>query len=62
MKPRQIYLHLCEAPDLSAAVSRLSCDELAAVAQYLARLAGRGISAQVWGAVRSALEEKGIKA
>lgn len=59
---RKIYLELCEAPDLAAAVARLSCEDLAAAAQYVARLKARGLSAQVWGAIREALEEKGIKA
>lgn len=62
MSGRKIYQQICEAPDLAAAVSRLSCEELAAAAQYVATLKGRGISAQVWGVIQDALTEKGTKA
>lgn len=58
---RSIYLKLCEAPDLAAAAAQLSCDDLAEAARYVARLRGKGISAQVWGVIQDALSEKGAK-
>lgn len=56
--PRAIYQELCEAPDLSAAVDALPCDELTAVAGYMAKLKNRGIAAQVWGVIQDALEKQ----
>jgi len=60
MSGREIYQELCEAASLDAAVSRLSRDDLAAVAEYLADLrpAG-GVPSQVWGAVSAALVKDG---
>lgn len=55
---REIYLSLCEAPDLTAAVSGLAAEDLTAVAEYLAKGKRRGISAQVWGEVQRALTEE----
>lgn len=60
--PRAIYQELCEAPDLSAAVAGLPCEELTAVAGYVAKLKNRGIAAQVWGVIQEALTEKGQEA
>lgn len=53
MKPgRDLYREICEAENLDAAVSRLSRDELAEVAEYLADLTpAGGIPSQVWGLV-----------
>ena len=56
---RDIYLKLCEAPDLRAAVNALKIEDLTAVAEYLAKGKRRGISAQVWGEVQQVLTEKG---
>jgi hypothetical protein len=61
MKPREIYRQLCEAPDPEAAVRALSCEELTAVAGYLATLKCRGIAAQIWGIVQEALEQEAGK-
>lgn len=55
---RDIYLNLCEAGDLSAAVRALSIDDLTAVAEYLGKSPRRGISAQVWGEVQQSLTER----
>lgn len=56
---RDIFLRLCEAPDLGAAARALTVDELTAVAEHLAKGKRRGISAQVWGEVQQTLTEKG---
>jgi len=56
-KPRAIYQELCEAPDLSAAVAALPCEELTTVAEHMAKLKNRGIAAQVWGVIQEALEK-----
>lgn len=59
--PREIYRKLCESNNLDAAVSRLSCDDLAAVAQYIAKLKpSGGLPSQVWGSVQQALDSKRI--
>ena len=53
---REIYRELCEARGLDAAVSLLSRDDLAEVAEYLADLApAGGVPSQVWGAVSAAI-------
>ena len=56
---REIYLKLCEAEDLSGAVTDLPIEDLTAVAEHLAKGRRRGISAQVWGEVQQALTERG---
>lgn len=57
---RKIYHGLCEAESLDAAVSRLTRDELAEVAEYLAEMAPKGgLPSQVWGAVAVALNPGG---
>lgn len=49
---RDLYREICEAENLDAAVSRLSRDELAEVAEYLADLGpAGGVPSQVWGLV-----------
>lgn len=58
MKPRDIYHQLCEAEDLRSAVRALSCEDLTAVAGYLAGLKNKGIAAQVWGEVQEALAKE----
>jgi hypothetical protein len=63
---REIYRTLCEDESLDAAVSRLSREDLAEVAEYLADLSpAGGVPSQVWGAVSARLvprKSKGGKA
>lgn len=56
MKGRELYHQICDADSIDAAVSRLSRDELAEVAEYLADIgATGGVPAQIWGAVAARL-------
>lgn len=53
---REIYRAICEDESLDAAVSRLSREDLAEVAEYLADLSpAGGVPSQVWGAVSARL-------
>lgn len=56
MKGRDLYHRICDADSIDAEVSRMSRDELAEVAEYLADIGARGgVPAQVWGAVSARL-------
>lgn len=58
MKPKELYQRLCKASNLDAAVSAMTADELAAVAEYISGLPrGGGIPAQIFGAVSARLGE-----
>jgi hypothetical protein len=53
---RDIYRAICEAANLDAAVSLLSRDDLAEVAEYLSDLSpAGGVPSQVWGMVSARL-------
>ena len=57
MSGEAIYHHLCKARSLDAAVTRLSREDLAAVATHLSGLhPSGGVPAQVWGMVSSRME------
>lgn len=59
MTGQTIYMRLCGASDLDAAVSQLSREDLAAVAEYISEMepAG-GVPAQVFGVVTAKLQGK----
>lgn len=58
MSGEEIYHSLCQARSLDAAVSRLSREDLAAVATHLSSLhPSGGVPAQVWGMISARLGE-----
>lgn len=52
MKPATLYRRLCDAPDLDAAASKLSIDDLTKVAEHIEKLPkGGGVPAQIGGVI-----------
>lgn len=56
MSGRELYHRICEADSIDAEVARLSREDLAEVAEYLADMDPQGgVPAQIWGAVSARL-------